>query len=184
MSSLLNMNSQAKHFVLFILIFVIFGKVVAQLKKSYVCVCMEKLADKLQDPLIIKNAADGTRRLFVGEQRGFIHIFHENGTKYPKLFLDISDKIFNKTTYLGERGLLGLAFHPDCQKNRRFFIYYSSRVKPKNPADDHVTRLSEFSASKRDRNIAVISSERIIMEIQQPYGNHNGGEVSNYCDVL
>lgn len=179
MSSLLNMNSQAKHFALFILIFVIFGKVVAQLKKSYVCVCMEKLADKLQDPLIIKNAADGTRRLFVGEQRGFIHIFHENGTKYPKLFLDISDKIFNKTTYLGERGLLGLAFHPDCQKNRRFFIYYSSRVKPKNTADDHVTRLSEFSASKRDRNIAVISSERIIMEIQQPYGNHNGGEVSN-----
>jgi hypothetical protein len=79
---------------------------------------MEKLADKLQDPLIIKNAADGTRRLFVGEQKGLIHIFHENGTKYPRLFLDISGKIFNKTTHLGERGLLGLAFHPDCQQNR------------------------------------------------------------------
>ena len=179
MSSLLNTNSQAKHLALFILTFVIFGEVVAQLKKSYVCVCMEKLADKLQDPLIIKNAADGTRRLFVGEQKGLIHIFHENGTKYPRLFLDISGKIFNKTTHLGERGLLGLAFHPDCQQNRRFFIYYSSRVKPKNPADDHVSRLSEFRASKKDRNVADISSERIIMEIQQPYGNHNGGEVSN-----
>ncbi|CAC5420569.1 HHIP-like protein 1,HHIP-like protein 2 [Mytilus coruscus] len=134
---------------------------------------MEELSSNLDDPLIIQNAGDGTERLFVGEQKGVVHIFNLNGVKSTKPFLNITDKVMTG----GERGLLGLAFHPNFWKNGRFFVYYSSRAKPKNSSDDHVTRLYEFCASRRNPDIADTSSGRLIMEIQQPFSNHNGGEI-------
>ncbi|XP_071165653.1 HHIP-like protein 2 [Mytilus edulis] len=147
--------------------------IVAQLKKTWVCVCMEELSSILDDPLIIQNAGDGTERLFVGEQKGVVHVFNNNGVKSKTPFLNITENV--KTG--GERGLLGLAFHPSFKKNGRFFVYYSSRAKPKNSSDDHVTRLCEFSVSRQNPGIADKSSEKLIMEIQQPFSNHNGGEI-------
>ncbi|XP_063427532.1 HHIP-like protein 2 [Mytilus trossulus] len=139
-----------------------------QLKKSSVCICMEELSSNLDNPLIIQNAGDGTERLFVGEQKGVVHIFNQNGVKCTTPFLNITDKV---------KGLLGLAFHPNFSVNRRFFVYYSSRAKPKNSSDDRVTRLHEFRASRQNPDIADTSSGRLIMEIQQPFSNHNGGEI-------
>ncbi|CAG2191237.1 HHIP-like protein 2,HHIP-like protein 1 [Mytilus edulis] len=134
---------------------------------------MEELSSILDDPLIIQNAGDGTERLFVGEQKGVVHVFNNNGVKSKTPFLNITENV--KTG--GERGLLGLAFHPSFKKNGRFFVYYSSRAKPKNSSDDHVTRLCEFSVSRQNPGIADKSSEKLIMEIQQPFSNHNGGEI-------
>ncbi|XP_052104039.1 HHIP-like protein 2 isoform X1 [Mytilus californianus] len=160
-------------FVFLIIFIVKLDLLAAQLKKTWVCICMEELSSNLDDPLIIQNAGDGTERLFVGEQKGVIHILNQNGVKSTKPFLNLTDKVLNG----GERGLLGLAFHPNFKKNRRFFVYYSSRAKPKNSSDDHVARLCEFSVSRQNPGIADKSSEKLIMEIQQPFSNHNGGEI-------
>ncbi|VDI19201.1 Hypothetical predicted protein [Mytilus galloprovincialis] len=160
----------------FLLVFVIKLGLLAQsqvLKKTLVCICMEELSSDLEDPLIIQNAGDGTERLFVGEQKGVVHIFDHNDVRFKTPFLNIADQVMTG----GERGLLGLAFHPNFWKNRRFFVYFSSRVKPKKSTDDHVTRLYEYRASRRNPDIADTSSRRLILEVQQPFRNHNGGEI-------
>lgn len=72
-----------------------------------------------------------------------------------------------------------MAFHPNFKINRRYFIYYSTYNMLLNE-DNHVIRISEFRVSNQNPNIGNTSSERVILEIPQPYWNHNGGEVSLY----
>jgi hypothetical protein len=71
-------------------------------------------------PLFVTSARDGTDRLFVVEQGGLIKVFGPGQTT-PKTFLDISTKVLVG----GERGLLSLAFHPQIEAGRRFFISYN-----------------------------------------------------------
>lgn len=141
------------------------------------CICMEELAEKLKNPVFVRHAGDGTNRMFVGEVAGFIHIFYPDGTKLPNLFLDLSQWTVNTENNGDERGLLGLAFHPNFSQNKRLFIYYST-YNTGLDTNNHVVRISEFRVSDNDPNIANISSQRVLLEIPQPYWNHNGGEVS------
>ena len=117
-------------------------------------------------PTTITNAGDD--RLFIMEQDGVIKFIEsENITT----FLDIKDRVSSPSDNLGgytdELGLLGLAFHPNFQTNGYFFINYTNNNKN--------TIISRFSIDQNDPNIADVSSEEIIMEIEQPYSNHNGG---------
>jgi hypothetical protein len=75
-----------------------------------------------------------------------------------------------------DRGLLGLAFHPDYTQNGQFFVYYSAPLREGAPQGfDHTARISEFSVSPQDPDRADPDSERIILEVDQPQSNHNGG---------
>jgi glucose/arabinose dehydrogenase len=75
-----------------------------------------------------------------------------------------------------ERGLLGLAFHPAYAQNGRFFVYYSAPLREGAPQDfDHTSRISEFSVSSQNPDRADSGSERIMLEVDQPQSNHNGG---------
>jgi glucose/arabinose dehydrogenase len=89
------------------------------------------------------------------------------GGEAPAVVLDVDDL----TDSGGERGLLGLAFHPDFQANGRFYVYYSA---PTSGGADHVNRLSEFRVSD-DPEVADPGSERIVLEFDQPQPNHSGG---------
>lgn len=140
------------------------------------CICMEELAEKLKNPVFVRNANDRTNRLFVGEVSGYIHIYYPNGQRLPNLFLDISSRTLNTESNGDERGLLGLAFHPNFKYNQRFFLYYSTFNNKLN-SNNHVVRISEFRVSNNNPNLGNVSSERVILEIPQPYWNHNGGEV-------
>ncbi|CAC5360720.1 HHIP-like protein 1,HHIP-like protein 2 [Mytilus coruscus] len=140
------------------------------------CICMEELAEKLKNPVFVRNANDGTNRLFVGEVSGYIHIYYPNGRRLQNLFLDISSRTLNTENNGDERGLLGLAFHPDFKYNQRFFLYYST-FNNKLDSNNHLVRISEFRISNNDPNIGNVSSERVLLEIPQPYWNHNGGEI-------
>ncbi|MDQ6632847.1 MAG: PQQ-dependent sugar dehydrogenase [Verrucomicrobiota bacterium] len=123
---------------------------------------------KFDRPLWLCESPDGTKRLFVAQQAGKILILpNDRDGAAPKTFLDISDrKPFEKN----EEGLLGLAFHPQCQTNGKFYIYYSQQ----NPRRSVI---SEFQISKTNSDQADKSSERILLEIPQPDWNHNGGEL-------
>jgi len=116
----------------------------------------------LAAPLFITHAGDGSGRLFVLEQSGRIRVV-AGGSLVQRPFLDIADRVLAG----GERGLLGLAFHPQFSANGRFFVNYTRRP-------DGVTVISEFRVST-DPNVALATTERVLLRQFQPYANHNGG---------
>lgn len=124
---------------------------------------LEEFATGLSNPVEITNANDS--RLFVVQQNGIIKIIQPNGTINAADFLNISSKI----TFGGERGLLGLAFHPQYATNGYFFVYYN------NTAGNIV--VARYSVSSTNPNIANVASEKIILNIPKPFDNHNGGSI-------
>jgi glucose/arabinose dehydrogenase len=120
------------------------------------------------NPVDLQDPGDGSRRLFVVEQTGVIKTFANVDTvESAATFLDLSSRV----TFNGERGMLGLAFHPDYEQNGYFFVYYS-------PQGANVTRLSRFSVSASDSNAADGGSEAVLLEIPQQFPNHNGGQIA------
>ena len=109
------------------------------------------------------------RWLFVSEQAGTIHGFaNAPDVAESFVFLDITDRV---STRGSEEGLLGLAFDPEYAENGRFYLYYSAS----NPRRSVVSR---FQVNKEDPTQADVDSEVIVMEIPQPYSNHNGGQLA------
>lgn len=117
-------------------------------------------------PLCIKNCGDS--RLFIVEQRGKIYICDSVGNKKPTPFIDLSDRVSQSGS---ERGLLGLAFDPNYASNGFFYVNYTAT------AASHATRISRFSVSSTNPDIAIPSSEVILLTVTQPYSNHNGGDI-------
>ena len=118
----------------------------------------------LSAPLDIAHAGDGTGRVFVAEQAGRIRVV-KAGALVDRPFLDIIARIRSG----GERGLLGLAFHPDYPADPRFFVNYTDL--------DGNTVISSFRVSSTDPDVGNPDSETILLRIGQPFPNHNGGAV-------
>lgn len=130
-----------------------------------VSVAVEPVVDGLDAPLAVVNAGDDSDRLFVVEQGGRIRIVRDE-TLVSEPFLDIADRISSG----GERGLLGLAFHPDFPTDPRFFVDYTD--------EQGHTRISSFTVDPATPDRADPGSERRLLFVQQPYPNHNGGAVA------
>ena len=119
-------------------------------------------------PLDLQYAPDESNRLFVVEQRGTIYGFENDPSVMDKtMFIDIQDRI----VFQGERGLLGLAFHPDYENNGYFFVNYTASGPLR-------TVVSRFQVTADDPNVGDELSEQIIIEINQPFTNHNGGQIA------
>jgi glucose/arabinose dehydrogenase len=118
----------------------------------------------LSSPLVVTNAHDGSNRLFIIEQGGIIKVL-QPGSSTPTVFLDITTRVLPG----GERGLLGLAFHPFFKNNRRFFVYYTRQT-------DGAITIAEYRASAANPNVAD-TAEIVHLTIDHPLGNHNGGTV-------
>jgi hypothetical protein len=128
-------------------------------------VVLEPLPGAYLSPVGIVNAGDGSGRLFILEQAGVIRII-DGGTAVTTPFLDISASV----SCCGERGLLGLAFHPDHATNGRFYVNYTN-------AAGH-TVIARYNVSATDPNIADPLSAQIVLQIDQPAENHNGGQLA------
>ena len=115
-------------------------------------------------PVALVFPDDGTGRGFVVEQAGKIILLDRDGD--VATFLDIRDRVSDKGR---EEGLLGLAFDPDFVSNGLFYVYYSA-------SGPRRSVISRFSASTED-SAADASSEKVILEVEQPYSNHNGGQI-------
>ena len=120
-----------------------------------------RVASGLSNPLDLQSARGDSARLFVVEQPGRIRILR-GGTLAATPFLDISSRL----SCCGERGLLGLAFHPSYAQNGRFYVNYT------NPQGN--THVSEFRVSS-NADVADPASERQLLFVAQPFANHNGG---------
>ncbi len=119
----------------------------------------------LNSPVLLTNAKDGTKRNFVVQVGGIIKVV-QPGSTAPTNFLDISGKI----SIGGERGLLGLAFHPQFAANGYFFVNYTR-------AGDGATVVARYKTSDNTNTLGDPNSERILLTIAQPFSNHNGGMI-------
>lgn len=141
-------------------------------------VALKLVAQGMTSPVALAFPDDGSNRLFIVDQVGLIRVLESSGELRDKPFLDIKDRLVKLKGMYDERGLLGLAFHPDYAKNGRFFVHY---VGPKDAGDpgnfDSEVRIAEFRVSKDDPNCADPASERVLLDVNEPQANHNGGQV-------
>ena len=124
---------------------------------------LELIVSGLSSPLYLTSPPGDLNRLFIVEQTGAIRLI-KAGVLLPTPFLDLSGRI----SAGGEQGLLGLAFYPDYATSGRFVVHYTD------PAGD--THLSIFQVSS-DPDVADAASEQVILTADQPYPNHNGGQI-------
>lgn len=126
---------------------------------------LEAVVAGLDRPLGAAHAGDGSGRLFILEKPGRIRILH-HGALLDRPFLDLSDRVGSSAS---EQGLLGLAFHPRYAENGRLFVNYTDR--------DGDTVVAQFLVSD-DPDRAEPGSEQIVLSLDQPAGNHNGGHLA------
>jgi len=127
-----------------------------------------KISDDFSSPVAIANDRTNNELLYVVERQGVIRIINDlaTGAKAPVPFLDISERV----TSGGERGLLGMEFHPDYPDSPYFFVNYTFT-----DAGQLTTRVSRFEAMSETE--ADDTSERIVIQIEQPFNNHNAGDL-------
>jgi glucose/arabinose dehydrogenase len=133
-------------------------------------VSLDLVAEGFIAPLVVTHAGDGSGRIFVAEQGGRIRIVDAGGPGVHPNLLDISSQVF----FSGERGLLGVAFHPDYDgvSERRFYVHYTAS------GGSGVTTLSQFETVPGDPDTALPASEEVLFTLSQPFVNHNGGTVA------
>ena len=126
-------------------------------------IALELVVSDIGDPVAITHAGDGSGRLFITLQPGQIIIY--DGTQVlPAPFLDIRSIV----SCCGERGLLSVAFHPDYENNGFFYVNYTDNLGD--------TVIARYTVSG-DPNLADLSSALVLLNISQPFGNHNGGQL-------
>ena len=131
---------------------------------------LQQFATGFSFPILATSARDGSNRLFVVERTGKIQLMTPGTTlPLPTPFIDLTAKVLTSNSIGDERGLLGLAFHPQFKTNRRFFVNYTRRP-------DGATVISEFTASAANANVAD-TTEKVILTVAQPFSNHNGGMI-------
>lgn len=123
----------------------------------------------LSSPVLIRSAKDGTGRLFVLQQGGIIKVV-QPGSNVHTDFMNITTRVLSG----GERGLLGLTFHPQFATNSYFFVNYTRQT-------DGATVVSRFTATNGN-TLGDPNSERILLTIPQPFSNHNGGMIEFRTD--
>ncbi len=123
---------------------------------------LEQLVDGLDEPLYLTQAGNGTSVLYIVEQAGKV-LTYDTGTLNETPFLDIVDRVNSSGN---EQGLLSIVFSSNYESDGFFFANYTAKN------GDSVT--SRFSANE-DRQTADADSELVLLTIEDPYGNHNGG---------
>ncbi len=139
-------------------------------------ITLQPFAQGFTSPVALVPFPDGKGSVLVADQVGVVSLVSSRGLMRGQPFLSISDRMVQLKQGFDERGLLGLALHPRYSENGRFFVYYSAPLRQGAPEDwDHTSRISEFRV-KRDAPLqADPGSERVLLEFDQPYFNHNGG---------
>jgi glucose/arabinose dehydrogenase len=141
---------------------------------------MELLAEDFVSPIQVASTNNSQRR-YVVDQIGKIWVIDNKGYKRPTPFLDISSKIVSLNPDGDERGLLGVAFHENFKINGRFFIYYQLPPRAGGPVPgatwNNLSRISEFNVIPEEQR-ADPNSEKVILEWDDPQGNHNGGSLA------
>jgi len=147
------------------------------------------IASDFVSPIGLVALPDATGRLAIIDQIGKIWLLDKAGNKMAVPFLDITSKMVTLSPGYDERGVLGLAFHPNYASNGKFYVFYTAPPPAGGPTTDagntglpkvwnNTTRVSEFHVSASNMNMADVSSERILLNEPHPQFNHNGGTIA------
>jgi glucose/arabinose dehydrogenase len=126
-------------------------------------IALQYVASGLHSPVFATGAGDGTGRIFIVEQGGRIKILKPVGGMISTPFLDIHTLV----SCCGERGLLGLAFHPQYKTNGKLYVDYTDV--------NGNTVIAEYRRASWNVNRVNVSTRRVLLRVTQPYANHNGG---------
>jgi len=135
-------------------------------------IVLQPFVSGLAMPVFVTHPGDGSGRLFVVEQAGQIRMV-KDGQLARTPFLDISALVTSTYT---EQGLLGLAFHPQYERNGRFFVYYTA--KPTDASTVGNNTLAEYRVSLVNPDVADPTVVRTLLSIPDGYANHNGGMIA------
>ena len=123
----------------------------------------------LSAPIDIVNAGDGTNRLFVVQQAGTIRVYNSAYTFLGNL-VTVAGVTFGG--FGDERGLLSMAFHPDYETNRFFYVFYNTNV-----GGVDFVNLARYQTRADNPNLADDTSRKVMLTVQKPFSNHNGGRL-------
>ena len=144
---------------------------------------LQPVADGFSSPLAMTGMPDG--RSLVVDQPGWIYVLGKDGRKADELVADLRDQMIALNPSYDERGLLDIVLHPQFQKNRRLYLAYNAPLTPAAPTNWNCSLvIGEFvlppsQPLKLDR-----ASEKVLLRIDKPYGNHNGGRLAFGPDGL
>ncbi len=165
------------------------GPIPDPIVKGDIRVQLTTVATGLTSPEDMTYAPDGSGRLFVTDQTGKVRIL-QNGTLLPTPFLDATSKLSTLSAGYDERGLLGLAFNPDFNNPaapgyRKVYTYTSEPVSgaadftvPMTGAFNNQSVVSEWTVSATDPNVVDPTSRKILLKVDHPQSNHNGGKIA------
>jgi glucose/arabinose dehydrogenase len=150
---------------------------VARASDAKPSVGLKLVAEGFVSPLNLAPLDDGSDRMLIGDQAGTVHLLGKDGTLSEKLFLDLRPKLTKLNDGFDERGLLGVALHPQFRQNHKLYIYYSAPRRESAPTNwDHTSHISEFTAAK-DHGSVDLASEKLLLQIDEPQMNHNCGRM-------
>lgn len=139
-------------------------------------IALKELASGFVSPVALVSIPNASGDLLVADQIGIIYALTKQGALIERPFLNLTNRIVKLNQGFDERGLLGLALHPRFAKNRKLYVCYSAPLRTGVPTNWNCTlRVSEFKAAENDPTRAEPSSERVLLQIDKPYFNHNGG---------
>lgn len=137
---------------------------------------LRKFAEGFVAPIVLSSL--DSHRLIVGDQAGLIYVLAADGQRREEPFLDLRPKLCKLNDGFDERGLLGFARHPKFSENRKLYVVYSAPLRANVSTNwDHTMHLSEFQTTPDFARIDP-ASERLLLEIDEPYFNHNGGRIA------
>lgn len=147
---------------------------------------LKVFAEGFTSPTTLIPLEDGSGRLLVADQIGVISVLSKDGAKSDQPFFDARSRMTKLNDGFDERGLLGLALHPRFKENHKIYLTYSAPLRPNAPpdwfkapdfkaSDTSTLRVSEFKVSANDPGRVDPASERVLLEIDKPYMNHNAG---------
>jgi len=138
---------------------------------------LKEVASGFVSPINLVSLPDGSGRLLIGDQVGVIRILNKDGQLAEKPFADLREKMVKLPQSFDERGLLGIALHPQFSQNKKVYIYYSAPRRESAPTNFNCTsHLAEFKM--KDADELDLASERILFEVDKPQMNHNGGRLA------
>jgi len=137
---------------------------------------LELVAEGFVSPVTL-TAPAGDDRLFLVDRVGMVYVISQAGEMSETPFLDVSDKLVDLSEDYDERGLLGFAFHPAFAEHGRAYAYYSAPLREGAPEGwNHTAILAEYTLAE-DGSMLDPATERILLQVDQPQGNHNGGQL-------
>lgn len=138
---------------------------------------LKLVAEGFVSPLNFVPLDDGSGRVLVADQAGTVQLLGKDGKLADSLFLDLRPKMVKLNEGFDERGLLGVALHPQFRRNHKLYVFYSGPRRESVPTNwDCTSRLSEFMAAA-DHSRVDLASEKLLLEIDKPQMNHNCGRI-------